>query len=145
MKSLIAFTALAAVSAAWGQVAEIKVENPWIFAVPPGAADTAAFMTLVNTGTVAVRLTGAEGDVARRLAPMITTREDGRLGMKDVSFIEVPAGGKAVLKPGGDHLMLYGLKKPLQTGDRVALTLTFDRGGKLPVEAVVSKREPKVP
>jgi copper(I)-binding protein len=123
--------------------AVLTIETPWVFAVPPGAKDTAAFLTFVNTGSVPVRVTGGRTEAAKRLAPMITTKEEGRLGMKDVTYLEVPAGGRLTLAPGGDHLMLYGLKAPLTVGQKIPLVLKLEPGGTLTVEAVVAKREPK--
>jgi len=121
----------------------LQVEKPWIFAVPPGAKDTAAFMTLVNPGTTPIRLTGGSSPAAGRVAPMITTKSDGRMGMQDVPAIEIPAGGRAVLKPGGDHLMIYDLKAPLKSGQTVQLTLTLEPGGPMIIEVPVSRLEPK--
>ncbi len=143
MRNLIFLLALALLPAAWGQVAELKVESPWVFAVPPGAKDTAAFMTLMNTGTATVRVISAKTEAAARVAPMITTKTEGRMGMKDVPYIEVPAGGRTVLAPGGDHLMIYGLKAPLKPGEKVPLVLTLEPGGTMTISAIVLRREPK--
>jgi len=121
----------------------LKVENSWIFAGPPGSKETAAFMTLVNTGPAPMRVTGGETPVASRVAPMVTTKTDGRMGMKDVPFFEVPAGGKLELKPGGDHLMIYGLKSPLKPGEKVPFTLLVESGGKLEIEIPASRTAPK--
>jgi copper(I)-binding protein len=143
MKTLLLVSALALPLLGRAADAALKVETPWIFAVPPGAKDTAAFLTLVNTGSVPVRVTGGRTEAAKRLAPMITTKDEGRLGMKDVKYLEVPAGGRLTLAPGGDHLMLYGLKKPLTVGEKIPLSLTLEPGGTLTLEAVVAKRAPK--
>ncbi len=133
---LVLFLAVSALPA----LAELMVEDPWIMALPPAAKDTAAFMTLVNAGTAAVRITGGQTDAAKKVSPMVSTHQDGATGMKDVPFIEVPAGGKAVLKPGGDHLMLLGLKEPLKAGQKIKLELTAEPGGKtITVEAVVRR------
>jgi copper(I)-binding protein len=121
----------------------LQVESPWVFAVPPGTKDTAAFMTLVNTGKVPVRVTGGSTDAAARLVPMVTTQADGRLGMKDVPSIAIPAGGRATLAPGGDHLMLYDLKQPLKPGGNVRIVLTLESGGTLTLNALVAKRPPR--
>ncbi len=121
----------------------VSVEKPWIFAVPPGAKDTAAFMVLRNAGDKPVRLIGAKSKIAGRLVPMITTRHDGKMGMKDVEFVEIPAGGRTVLAPGADHLMVYGLKAPLNDGQRVKIVLEFDSGQTLEIEAVVVRKAPK--
>ena len=57
--------------------------------------------------------------------------------MSPVPNIPVPANGKVELKPGGFHLMLIGLTRPLKIGDKVQLTLNFEKAGKIPVTAEV--------
>lgn len=143
MRKMLFLLTLALLSAARGIAADLKVESPWVFAIPPGAKDTAAFMTLVNTGDKPIRLTGGKTEVADRVSPMITTKTEGRMGMKDVSYIEIPAGGKVTLAPGADHLMIYGLKKPLTPGQNVPIEVTLSPGGKMTINAIVSRREPK--
>jgi copper(I)-binding protein len=44
------------------------------------------------------------------------------------------------LKPGGFHMMLMGLTRPLKTGDKVQLTLNFEKAGKIPVTAEVKEQ-----
>lgn len=141
-KSLFPLT-LALLPVAQAMAADLKVESPWVFAVPPGAKDTAAFMTLVNASDKPIRLTGGKTEVADRVSPMITTKTEGRMGMKDVSYIEIPAGGKITLAPGADHLMIYGLKKPLTPGQNVPIEVMLSPGGKMTINAIVSRREPK--
>jgi copper(I)-binding protein len=143
MRKLFVLLALALLPAVPGRAGDLKVDTPWIFAVPPGAKDTAAFMSFVNTGAKPIRITGGKTEIAERMAPMITTKTEGRLGMKDVSYIEVPAGGTVTLKPGGDHLMIYGLKKPLTPGQNVPIIVTLEPGGTMTVNAIVARREPK--
>jgi copper(I)-binding protein len=57
--------------------------------------------------------------------------------MRQVKAIEVHPGTPTVLKPGGLHIMLIGLNKPLKEGDSVPLQLTFERAGTIEVEATV--------
>jgi copper(I)-binding protein len=45
------------------------------------------------------------------------------------------------LKPGGLHVMLIGLKQPLEPGDMVDLALTFEDGSRIPVQAPVRRIE----
>lgn len=143
MKKFLVLVIAACVSAQAAEPA-LKVENAWVFAVPPSAKDTAAFMVLKNTGGEPLKVTGGRTGAARKVSPMVTTNHDGRLGMKDVPAFEVPAGGSVVLKPGGDHLMLYGLAAPLKAGDRVTLQLTVEPGRRtVAVEALVAWKEPK--
>jgi copper(I)-binding protein len=51
--------------------------------------------------------------------------------MRELESLPIPAGKMINLSPGGMHLMLVGLKKPLKEGEQVALTLVFkDNAGK---------------
>src|SRR5262249_9500052 len=85
MKKILALFFAACLSAPAAEPV-LKVENRWIVEVPPNAKDSAAFLTVVNPGTVPVKITGARTEAARRVAPMATTNSGGSLGMKDVPF-----------------------------------------------------------
>jgi len=56
-----------------------------------------------------------------------------------VSAIDVKPRGQMMLKPGGLHVMLIGLKQPLKVGESFPLTLTFEKAGKLDVTVTVEK------
>ncbi len=111
----------------------VRVEQGWIQAVPPVSSDSVAYMNLQNLTGGSLKLTAASTSAAEMVMPMVTTREmkSGRelVGMKPVSELEIPAHGQLVLAPGGPHLMLMHLKKPVRPGDRVRLTLHFEPGG----------------
>jgi copper(I)-binding protein len=64
-------------------------------------------------------------------------RDNGMMRMSPVASIAVPANGQAELRPGGLHLMLFGLKKPLVAGDSVRVTLTLDNGARVAFTAPV--------
>ena len=64
----------------------------------------------------------------------------GMMQMSPVPNIPVPANGKAELKPGGLHMMLIGLNRELKAGDKVQLTLNFEKAGKVPVTAEVKEQ-----
>ena len=59
--------------------------------------------------------------------------------MRPVSTIDVKPKGQTMLKPGGLHVMLIGLKQPLKQGESFPLTLTFEKAGELDVSVVVEK------
>lgn len=92
----------------------IKVEGAWMRAVPPSA------------------LKGGSTPIADSVEPMITTKSgEGakqELGMEPVDSLEVPPGGKLVLEPGGNHLMVMGLKKHPAEGEKINLTITLEPG-----------------
>ncbi|HEU4645271.1 MAG TPA: copper chaperone PCu(A)C [Burkholderiales bacterium] len=120
---------------AWAQV---SVEQPWSRATPPGSNIGVGFMQLRNAGAAPERVLGASSPLAGKVEMHVTTREGDVMKMREVASFEIPAGGTFELKPGGAHLMLMGLRQPLQEGDRVPLTLTLANGATLPVELAVA-------
>jgi hypothetical protein len=129
---LLLFTTLPA----WAQV---SVAQPWSRATPPGAKIGVGFMRLKNAGSAAARVIGASSPVAGRVEMHVTTRDGDVMKMRQVQSFEIPAGGSFELKPGGAHLMLMGLARPLNKGERVPLTLKIQRGGELQVELTVEE------
>ena len=122
----------------------LKVENAWIATVPETATATAAFMTLTNSGKTPLHIVGGKTTIAATVEPMSGTQTDGMAGMKTVPSIEVPPGGKVVLKPGGDHLMLLGLKAHPAAGDRIVLVLQISPGDqKLSIEVAAAFGAPR--
>lgn len=121
---------------AWAQV---SVERPWSRATPPGAKIGVGFLHLRNAGAAPVRVVGASSPVARRVEMHVTTREGDVMRMRQVESFEIPAGGTFELEPGGAHLMLVDLRRPLAKGERVPLTLELEKGGALQVELRVAE------
>ncbi|WP_104990159.1 copper chaperone PCu(A)C [Deinococcus sp. NW-56] len=116
----------------------LTVQGASVIAVPPGATETSAGMTLRNPGKTPVVLTSARSSAAGHVMLMTTRRDaQGRVGMSAVKSLTVPAGGQLALKPGGDHLMLMDLKRPLKPGERVPLVLVARDGRTLTVSATV--------
>jgi periplasmic copper chaperone A len=120
---------------AWAQV---SVERAWTRATPPGAKVGAGFVTLKSAGA-ADRVIGATSPVAGRVEMHVTIREGEVMRMREVRVLEVPAGGMFELKPGGAHLMLMDLKRPLKKGEKVPLTLRLENGGALALEMTVEE------
>jgi copper(I)-binding protein len=82
---------------------------------------------------------GGMGSAAPSMMPSASGGMGGgpMMGMVPVSRIEVPAGGSVELKPGGYHLMLLSLVADLKVGDKIELTLQFEKAGKITVTAEV--------
>ena len=126
---------------AWAQV---SAEHPWTRATPPGARTGAGFMQLKNAGA-ADRVVGASSPVAGRVEMHITVREGDVMKMREVKGFDVPAKGSFELKPGGAHLMLMDLKRPLKKGEKVPLTLKLEKGGELKLELVAEEAGARTP
>lgn len=133
MKYIVCLALLMA-STAW---ADVKVENAWTRATPPGAKLGAGYLTLRNTGARADRLVGASSPAAERVETHVTIRDGDISRMREVKGYDIPANGSLALEPGGAHLMLINLKRPLKEGDKVPLVLRFQRSGEQKVELQV--------
>jgi copper(I)-binding protein len=120
------------------------VEPGWVRLVPPVVQDTAAYLALENRGKTPLRLVGAETPVAKRVSLHrdYQERRGGQvvLGMRPLPYVEIPPGGRVAFRPGGYHLMLEGLKRPLKAGEKVELTLLFQGGLKVKVNLPVEMR-----
>lgn len=123
--------------------AEVIVEDAWIRRLPPGVPNASAYMTLTNTGTEDVVLTGATSPIAGSVMLHGTMNHDGVLHMMHLESVAIPAGGEFKLESGGTHLMLMELTGSPTTGTEVELTLQFADGTshllRLPVRSVLDE------
>lgn len=126
-----------AAAAAATEAESLTMTDPWVKSAEEGM--TAAFGTLVNSGDSDVTVVSAETDITDMMELHETVQnDDGAMAMqeKDGGFV-VPAGGEHELAPGGDHLMIMELLRPVEPGEAVTVTLTFDDGSTTDVEATV--------
>ena len=101
----------------------------------------AVFMRLKNVGGEPDRLTGGQTDVAEVVEIHETVMEGDVMKMRMLpEGLTVPAKGEVLLKPGGYHVMLIGIKRDLVVGDTFALDLEFEKSGTVTVQPEV--REP---
>lgn len=103
---------------------EVSVKDAWIRGTVQGQSATGAYMEL--TGKSSARLVGAASPVAKTVEVHNMKVENGVMKMFPVDGIELPAGKPVKLAPGGFHVMLMGLQKPLNAGDKVPLKLSFE-------------------
>ena len=126
------------VGAAFAQtykVGDIEVAHPWAPPMTgPKLTNSAAYMRLIDRGTVSDQLVSATSPVAQKVELHVFNVENGIYGMHPVHAIEVsPGAASTVLQPGGAHVMLEGLKQPLKAGETFPLSLTFKNAGQLRV------------
>jgi len=122
--------------------ADLSVTDARARAVPPTAEISAAFMTLTNNANEDVALVSAQSSVAESVELHTNSMTDGKMKMRRIDQIELPAQQSTKLEPGGLHIMLIGLKKPLKMGETVDLELSFSDGTNetmnIPVEHVMT-------
>jgi hypothetical protein len=116
----------------------VKISVPWARATPKGAAVGAGYMTITNNGSAPDRLVGGASDVSNRFEIHEMTMDNGVMRMRPMpKGIEIKPGQSIELKPGGNHVMFLGLKKPLAQGEHVKATLAFEKAGKVDVDFTV--------
>jgi copper(I)-binding protein len=112
----------------------ISIEKPFSRATPGGAKVAAGYMTITNKGAAADRLVSASSPAAGKVEIHEMKMQDGIMKMRELAGgLPIEAGNAAALAPGGNHLMLVELKAPLKPGDKVPVTLNFEKAGKVDV------------
>ncbi|BCJ58842.1 copper chaperone PCu(A)C [Micromonospora endophytica] len=117
---------VAASASASAEAGVLAVRDPWVKAADEGM--TGAFATLVNESDSDVTVTGATTELSPvELHEM--TMKDGQMVMQaKQGGVVIKARSEQKLEPGGDHLMLMNLAKPVKAGDELTFTLTFGDG-----------------
>jgi copper(I)-binding protein len=113
----------------------VRISEPFARAAPAGRA-AAAYMNIQGGPD---RLIGASCDIAGQVELHETAMDGGVVSMRPVGGILINPGIATRLAPGGLHVMLMDLKRPLKDGDNVTLTLTFERAGKRTVIVPVAR------
>ena len=114
---------------------DVNVGEAWARATLPGKPTSAAYFALINRGGAdsLVEVTSSSGS-----AEIHTTSMDGGImRMRKLSSLPVPRGATVSLEPGGTHVMLTGLREPLVAGQRVELTLRFEKSPQQTIAAEI--------
>ncbi len=143
MKVLCRIVAAVALLISAVAVAEITVTDGHVRAPIPGAAFTAAYMTLRNTSAEDMRLERVTTAAAAGVTLHNTMNHNGMLHMMGMASLTIPANGSVVLQEGGIHLMLDSPLATLLPGTTAELTLHFANGSELmislPVRSVLER------
>lgn len=113
---------------------DLVITQPWSRATPGGAKVAGGYLTIENKGSAPDRLTGGALDVAGRVEVHEMATNGGVMTMRPIDGGLTIAPGKTVtFAPGGYHLMFFDLKTQFRQGDTVAVTLEFEKAGKVAV------------
>jgi copper(I)-binding protein len=122
------------------EAAQIELSRAWARPTA-GPAPGAVYVTIDNKGGSPDRLTGAFTDSAAMAMVHQTEIQDGIARMRMAKDINVPAGDRIEMQPGGTHIMLEGLRAPLKTGDEFDLVLRFRDSGDQTISVTVLKAD----
>ena len=128
------------------KVGDLVITQPWSRATPGGAKIAGGYLTIENKGTSPDRLVGGSGDVAGKVEIHEMAMNNGVMTMRPLDKgLAIEPGKTVKLAPGGYHLMLMDLKNPLKQGEKVPLTLEFEKAGKVTVSLDVQGVGAKAP
>jgi copper(I)-binding protein len=135
---------VAALALAVGSVAaedyalqRLRIDHPFARATPPGARSGGVYLSIENRGTTADRLIRVASPAATSVELHSMAMDGNVMRMRSIAGIDIAAGAKVTLGTSGYHVMLVGLARPLMTGDKFPLTLTFEKAGSVDVSVVV--------
>src|SRR5256885_3907250 len=113
---------------------DLVITQGWSRATPGGAKTGGGFLTIENKGSTPDRLIGGSADVAAKVEMHEMSMKNGVMTMRPLDKgLTIEPGKTVKLAPGGYHLMMMDLKGPLKQGDKVPVTLEFEKAGKVQV------------
>ncbi len=126
-----------ALAQSW-QAGSLRISDARARATVPQQMHGAAYVQIENTGKSGDKLLRASSPAAQTVELHTTQMDQDVMRMRQLDDLALPAGSKLAMKPGsGAHLMLIGLKQPLQAGQSVELVLEFEKAGKITISAKI--------
>jgi len=114
----------------------LLVTDAWSRATIPGRMG-AIYATLENVSDTDIRIKAIKTDVAKVAQIHESYLDDGMMRMRRIKRFSIPAGERRQLEPGGLHIMLMRLPKPLSEGSQFMLTLDLEEGDDVVIPVVV--------
>jgi copper(I)-binding protein len=114
---------------------EISVMQGWAY--PSTAGLASAYLVLENHGGLADTVTSLTGPEVGDASMHGVRREGVSSTMYPIDRLELPAGRRVTMKPGGIHIMLADLARELVVGDSLVLSLDLARTGRVDVKLPV--------
>ena len=113
---------------------DLVITQAWARATPKGAKTGGGYLTIENNGTAPDRLIGGSADIAGSVQVHEMSMDNGVMNMRPLDKgLAIEPGKTVKLAPGGYHVMLIDLKSQLKKGDKLAITLEFEKAGKVAV------------
>ena len=122
---------------------ELLFEGAWARATIGESKVSAVYLAVSNRSEVPALLVEAHAERAGHTMIHRSVVEDGVMKMRHVEAVEIPAGATVRLEPGGIHVMLTGVSRRLEVGERIAVTLRFERAGEVVLGVPVRRSPPE--
>lgn len=122
---------------------EIMIHNPWSRALPPVATNGAAYLMVHNNSQTSDTIVAVKSPIAASVMMHKSISDNGNVRMEHVSSLSVKPRGMVNFKPGGYHVMLMGLKKPLVAGESFPITIVMEKAGEITSNVVIKSTNGK--
>jgi copper(I)-binding protein len=138
---LAALTLLFATAAAAHEytVGPLQIGHPYAPSTPSMARTAAAYLSITNKGDAADRLLSASSPRAEKVELHTHIMDNNIARMRELPAVDIAPGATVTFQQGGLHIMLIGLTAPLTVGEKVTLTLRFERAGPVDVELAIER------
>lgn len=143
--TVVALVALAIAVGACGSSDDgdgLALNDVWTRPTAPGAESTAFYVTIDNNSEVDDQVVGVDSPRCAMTELHRSSMNDGVMSMSpaEPDELAVAASEQLLLEPGGLHVMCMGLIEPVAEGDRIELTVQFERAGSITTEAMAETR-----
>lgn len=127
LRIVLLLAASFAVAATAAAADAVRVVDAWTKATVPGQKVAGVYMEILSP--VDARLTGVSFHLARSAEIHSMKLENGTMKMRPLKDLDLPAGKPVKLEPGGLHVMLFDIERPLRSGEKLPMTLTVEFAG----------------
>jgi periplasmic copper chaperone A len=135
----VTLTSAFALDVAVVELGTLKISDAFVKAMLPGQPAGAGYLTVENTGGEADRLISVTSDASPDVEIHEMKMEGDVMKMRQLSEgLDIPAGGKVELKPGGYHLMFMDVESPFEEGETLKVNLNFEKAGEVQIELPVT-------
>ncbi len=119
----------------------LDIDDAWVAEAPPVAPVMGGYMKIENQTNKPISITRASCPDFETVEIHEMSMSGGMMKMREIEKLNVPAGGKVELKPGGYHLMLIKPKQAFKIGDTMTVTLHMADGKSQAVKMIVKERK----
>jgi periplasmic copper chaperone A len=121
------------------KVGDLEISGAFTRATLPNAPVGGGFLTIKNMGASDDRLVSAVSTIAKDTQIHEMAMEGDVMKMRQLEDgLVIPAGETVTLEPGGYHIMFMGLSGAIAEGDKISVTLTFEKAGEVTVDLVAA-------
>lgn len=139
------FAALLMPVLAFSADSALSAKDAWTRTTAAGVKNGAAYLTLKNATGQDDVLVGASSPIARKVEIHESKlNELGVYTMNQIKELPIKDGEAVTFAPGGLHLMLVGLKEPLNVGNEMVVKLEFAKSQPINVRVAIESANHQV-